>query len=110
MTITLTESAAKEIKRVLEDQEFPEGTFVRIGIAAGGCSGFEYRLGFDQSFNEGEDLANEQQGIKLVTDRKSELYLDGTTVDFYEGLEKRGFTFNNPNVQKSCGCGNSFSA
>ncbi|MCA9101539.1 MAG: iron-sulfur cluster assembly accessory protein [Pirellulales bacterium] len=110
MSITLTETAAKEIKRILDEQKFEEGTVLRVGVAGGGCSGFQYSLGFANDFNPAADAKTEQHGVTVVVDKKSDLYLDGTSVDFYEGLDKRGFTFNNPNAVKSCGCGSSFSA
>ena len=108
--ITVTEKAVGEIQRVMNDQKFTEGTFLRIGISAGGCSGFQYSLGFDDKFDAAKDHETVQHGLKVVVDKKSDLYLEGTKLDFYEGLEKRGFTFDNPNVVKSCGCGSSFSA
>ena len=110
MAVTLTETAAQEIKRVMEQQNMAEGTCVRIGLAGGGCGGFQYAFGFDDKTDEAADTVNEQHGVKVAVDKKSELFLDGTTVDFYEGLEKRGFTFDNPNAKNSCGCGSSFSA
>ncbi|MDA0834266.1 MAG: iron-sulfur cluster assembly accessory protein [Planctomycetota bacterium] len=110
MTVKLTEKAVGEIKRVIQEQNMPEGTMLRVGVAGGGCSGFQYSLGFDQSSDETKDFVTEQHGIQVAVDKKSGLYLDGTVVDFYEGLDKRGFTFENPNAVKSCGCGSSFSA
>lgn len=107
--VTVTEKAVGEIKRVISEQNMPEGTVLRIAVAGGGCSGFQYKLGFDESTDTSKDHVHEQHGIKVAVDKKSDLYLDGTTVDFYDGLEKRGFTFDNPNVTKSCGCGSSFS-
>ncbi|MFN5528978.1 MAG: HesB/IscA family protein, partial [Planctomycetaceae bacterium] len=76
----------------------------------GGCSGFQYSLGFDEAANPEKDVVEEHHGIRVAVDKKSELFLDGTVLDYYDGLEKRGFTFNNPNAVKSCGCGSSFSA
>lgn len=110
MSVTITETAAKEIQRVISEQSMPENTVLRIGVAGGGCSGFQYALGFDDKTDSAKDKVVEQHGIQVAVDKKSELYLDGTTIDFYEGLEKRGFTFENPNAVKSCGCGSSFSA
>lgn len=110
MSVKLTEKAVSEIKRVIQEQNMPEGTMLRVGVAGGGCSGFQYSLGFDQSTDESKDLVSEQHGIQVAVDKRSGLYLDGTTIDFYEGLDKRGFTFENPNAVKSCGCGSSFSA
>lgn len=110
MAVTITEKAAKEIQRVITEQKMPAETVLRVGVAGGGCSGFQYSLGFDNQADAAQDSVSEQHGIRVAVDRKSELFLDGTTVDFYEGLEKRGFTFENPNAVKSCGCGSSFSA
>lgn len=113
MSVIVTEKAAKEFKRVIEDQKASlEGTVLRIGISAGGCSGYEYKLGIGSvtDVDQSKELLSEQHGIKVAVDKRSALHLDGTTLDFFDGLEKRGFTFNNPNVTKSCGCGNSFSA
>lgn len=110
MALALSERAAAEVKRILEEQSFGAETVLRVGVSGGGCSGFQYSLGFDQTFDEKTDTTYEQHGVKVVVDRKSSLFLDGTTVDFYEGLDKRGFTFNNPNAVKTCGCGSSFQA
>ena len=110
MAVTLTEKAAVEVRRVIDEQKFEDEMFLRIGVAGGGCSGFSYSLGFDKQFNEQMDTKYEYHGVNVVVDKKSALYLDGTTVDWYDGLEKRGFTFDNPNAVKSCGCGSSFQA
>jgi iron-sulfur cluster assembly protein len=108
MAITLTERAAEEVRRTQTDQAPGTETFLRIGVAAGGCSGFSYDLFFDEKFNEEVDTKSEQHGITVVVDSKSALYLDGTTLDYLEDLNRRGFFFDNPNAQKSCGCGSSF--
>jgi len=110
MSVKVTEKAVGEIKRVITEQNMGETTGLRIGVAGGGCSGFQYALGFDEKVDQVNDLVTEQHGIRVIVDKKSDLFLDGTTIDFYEGLEKRGFTFDNPNAVKSCGCGSSFSA
>ncbi|HEY5314789.1 MAG TPA: iron-sulfur cluster assembly accessory protein [Pirellulales bacterium] len=110
MAVVLSEKAAGEVKRIMQDQKLDEGMLLRVGVAGGGCSGFQYSLGFDKEFDEKLDSKYECHGVSMVVDKKSALYLDGTTVDFYDGLEKRGFTFENPNAVKSCGCGSSFSA
>lgn len=110
MTVTLTERAVQEVKRVMDEQKYEEGTCLRIGVRGGGCSGFNYAFGFDTNYDENADDSFEAHGIKVVVDRKSALFLEGTTVDFYEGLERRGFTFENPNAVKTCGCGSSFQA
>ena len=110
MSITLTERAAQEIKKILDDQKSEDDTFLRVGVTGGGCSGFSYSLGFSADYDAKADSKEIQHGVTVVVDKKSSLYLDGTAVDFYEGLEKRGFTFENPNAVKSCGCGSSFQA
>jgi iron-sulfur cluster assembly protein len=110
MSVIITENAAQEIKRVITEQEMPESTVLRIGVAGGGCSGFQYKLGFDEKSDASQDHMSEYHGVQVAVDKKSALFLDGTTIDFYQGLEKRGFTFDNPNAVKSCGCGSSFSA
>lgn len=110
MAVTLTERAAGEVKRIIEEQKFEDEMVLRVGVTGGGCSGFSYALGFDKTYDDKADSKYDCHGVSLVVDRKSALYLDGTTVDFYEGLDKRGFTFENPNAVKSCGCGSSFQA
>ena len=107
MGVTLSEKAASEVKKIITDQNLPEGTVLRVGVQGGGCSGFSYSLNFDTSTSE-RDRIVDIHGVKLAVDKKFDPYLDGTVVDFYDGLEKRGFVFNNPNVVKSCGCGSSF--
>ena len=110
MAVVITERAAAEVKRILEEQKADEATSLRVGVAGGGCSGFSYSLGLDTSFDEKVDSRREFHGISVVVDKKSALFLDGTTIDFYDGIDKRGFTFDNPNAVKSCGCGQSFQA
>jgi iron-sulfur cluster assembly protein len=110
MSIILSERAASEVKKVLQEQTPAENTLLRVRVVGGGCSGFSYDLRFDNTFDEKVDSKYEQHGVTVVIDKKSALYLDGTTVDYYDGLEKRGFTFDNPNAKKTCGCGSSFQA
>jgi iron-sulfur cluster assembly protein len=110
MAVILTEKAANEVKRIMADQKIESDTVLRVGVTGGGCSGFSYALGFDRKYDEKADAKYEYHGVPLVVDKKSALYLDGTTIDFYEGLEARGFKFDNPNAVKSCGCGSSFQA
>jgi iron-sulfur cluster assembly protein len=107
MPVSLSEKAAQEVKKILTEQNLPEGTVLRIGVKGGGCSGFSYSLDFDTNTSE-KDRIVELHGVKMAVEKKFDPYLDGTVVDFYDGLEKRGFVFNNPNVVKSCGCGSSF--
>jgi iron-sulfur cluster assembly protein len=109
MAVKLTERAAKEFKNFCDEQKL-EGTVLRVGVVGGGCSGFSYDLKPDKTFDDKVDAKYDYHGVTLVVDKKSALYLDGTVIDFYEGLDKRGFTFENPNAVKSCGCGSSFQA
>lgn len=107
MPVTLSEKAAREVKKIMTEQNMPEGTVLRVGVQGGGCSGFAYSLNFDTETSE-KDRVADFEGVKLAVEKKFDPYLDGTVIDFYDGLEKRGFVFNNPNVVKSCGCGSSF--
>ena len=108
MAIMLTEKAKDKVKEILLDQ--PE-TFagLRIQVVGGGCSGFQYRMGFDKNYNDQNDSIFEFDGLKVFIDKSSLLYMDGSEVDYIEGLHGAGFKFNNPNVSGSCGCGSSFS-
>ena len=101
MSVMLTEKAASEVKKIIVDQQLTPETVLRVGVAGGGCSGFSYSLGFDTQVDPAADTIKEQHGIKIVVDKKSDLFLDGTTLDFHEGIDKRGFTFINPNAKKS---------
>lgn len=107
MAITLTQSAADEIKQIIDSQDLDEGTFLRMGVAGGGCSGLQYSLGFDTEWDPAVDTSFEQHGIKLVTMKKFALHLDGTTIDFKDGPMGRGFSIDNPNYASGgCpGCG-----
>ena len=104
--ITVTQNAAAEAKRLLEKQGKPD-LGLRVGVQGGGCSGLSYKLGFDQE-RPGDNI-QQIEGVKILVDPKSYLYLDGTTLDFVDGLEGRGFKFLNPQAKKTCGCGESFS-
>jgi iron-sulfur cluster assembly protein len=105
--IKITPKAIKEVKKIQEENNIPENFGLRVGVQGGGCSGLKYSLGFDGEQKEG-DTVIEQQGIKLLVDGKSLFYLSGTELDFTDGLNGRGFIFNNPNATKTCGCGESF--
>jgi iron-sulfur cluster assembly protein len=108
--IAITERAAKEVQRVIEENEFdPDATWVRIGAKGGGCSGLTYVLDFDQTGPTEFDLTYEQHGVRLVIDKKSSFFMTGTELDFNDGLLDRGFVFRNPAATGSCGCGTSFS-
>jgi iron-sulfur cluster assembly protein len=110
MGIKLTERAAAEVQRVKDEQKLEPEMFLRIGVAGGGCSGFNYTMGFDSSFDAKLDTKTSWHGVEVVVDKKSSLLLDGATVDWFESIERRGFTFDNPNAVKTCGCGHSFQA
>jgi iron-sulfur cluster assembly protein len=106
--ITVTEKAVSEVKRIIADQGLAPGTFLRLGVSGGGCSGFSYVLGFDTEHKEG-DLEAEFGGLKVILSSDAVPYLDSTVVDFNDGVMNRGFVFNNPNATGTCGCGSSFS-
>lgn len=109
MSVTLTEKAASEVKKFIAEGGYGEDAMLRVAVVGGGCSGLNYSLNVATEFDEANDTRIEQHGVTLVVDRKSALFLDGTSVDYYDGLEQRGFQFLNPNAKRSCGCGNSFS-
>lgn len=108
--ITLTETAAREIRHIVEQQELDASKVrLRVGVKGGGCSGFSYILDLTENQKD-TDEAWEQHGITVICDPKSLLYLNGTVVDFKDEIMGRGFVFSNPNATSSCGCGSSFSA
>ena len=106
--IAITERARKEVRRIISEQNLPPETALRVGVKGGGCSGFSYTLGFDDQIAENDQI-EEVEGVKVVCDPKSFLYLSGTEIDFEDNLMGRGFKFGNPNASKTCGCGESFS-
>jgi len=107
--IKISEKAAKEIRRIMSENKVPENYGLRVGVKGGGCSGLTYTLGFDAEANEGDTIIDQEE-IKLFVNGKSLFYLSGTILDFSDGLNGKGFIFNNPNATKTCGCGESFSA
>jgi iron-sulfur cluster assembly protein len=106
--ISITPTALVEVKKILTDKSVPAEYGLRIGVQGGGCSGLSYMLGFDKK----KDADNEYSfdGVKVIIDKKHAMYILGMEVDFQDGLNSRGFVFNNPNATKTCGCGSSFSA
>lgn len=106
--ITVTENAKNHAIELMREENRPEGTFIRVGVEGGGCSGLSYKLEFDNQMKDG-DQTFEDKGIKIVVDRKSFLYLVGTELEYTGGLNGKGFVFNNPNASRTCGCGESFS-
>lgn len=108
MSILLTDRAIEEIKKVRDEQKLPVETPLRLGVKGGGCSGFSYFMGFEPNVRD-DDQSIQMDGIKVVVDSKSLLYLNGVELDFNEDVLNRGFVFKNPNAKSSCGCGHSFS-
>jgi len=104
--ISFTEGALKEIKKLSEQPNFEPGMALRVGVKGGGCSGLSYVLGFDHQ--EKDDSVYEIQGIKVFMNKAHGMYLAGMQIDFPQGLDARGFVFENPNASDSCGCGTSF--
>lgn len=105
--IILTEKAAAEITKIKGANNIPDTHALRLGVKGGGCSGLTYVLAFDDKQTE-KDIVLQKHGVTIFVDQKSMFYLSGTTLDFSDGLNGRGFVFNNPQAVKSCGCGNSF--
>lgn len=105
--ITVTDSAKRQAIRLMED-DGKEGFFIRVGVEGGGCSGLMYQLTFDNERKE-DDSSFMDNDIEVVVDKKSYLYLLGTVLDFSGGLNGKGFVFQNPNADRTCGCGESFS-
>jgi iron-sulfur cluster assembly protein len=111
MAIALSESAAKEIKDIIKQQNLPEATTrLRVGVKGGGCSGFSYMLDLTEEPKGEMDEELEVHGVKILCDMKSYLYLNGVEIDFKDEVMGRGFVFKNPNATSTCGCGSSFSA
>ncbi len=106
--VKLSENAVKQIKQV-QASDNKAGYALRVAVSGGGCSGMSYKLDFVNETTE-KDKIFEQEGVRVVVDGKSFLYVNGLELDFEGGLNGKGFVFNNPNAKKSCGCGNSFSA
>ncbi|MDH3425448.1 MAG: iron-sulfur cluster assembly accessory protein [Acidimicrobiia bacterium] len=104
--ITLTPPAIDKVRELIDAEE--DAQALRLGVKAGGCSGFQYEMFFDSKFDELEDFVKDFDGVKVVIDRQSAEMIQGTEVDFVDGLQGAGFKISNPNVSHSCGCGNSF--
>ena len=106
--IKLTEGALRELKRIKTEQGIPDDHGLRIGVKGGGCAGFSYILGFD--LPKENDQVHEIEGLKVFMQKAHGIYLIGMEIDWVDGLNNRGFSFNNPNADDTCGCGTSFSA
>ncbi len=114
MPITVTEKAASEVKRIIAEQRESGGltdeqVYLRMRVVGGGCSGFQHKLDLDLNVNPKLDEVLEQNGIPVVVDKRSLMYLENATVDFHDDLNRRGFSITNPNAKSTCGCGSSFS-
>ena len=105
--VTFTEGAVKEMQKLKDQQEIGDDFGLRVGVEGGGCSGMNYILGFDQK--KDGDQEYDIEGIKVYMHKAHGMYLVGMQIDFQDGLNARGFTFNNPNAASTCGCGTSFS-
>lgn len=106
--IQLTEGAIFQLKRIMKEQNIPSDHGLRVGVKGGGCSGFSYVLGFDLKSDKDQEF--EIDGLNVYVEKAHSLYLIGMEIDWVDGLENRGFIFNNPNATDTCGCGTSFSA
>jgi iron-sulfur cluster assembly protein len=106
--IKVSDTARRRLESLLsESGKVLENTYIRVGVDSGGCSGLSYKLDFDSEIKESDKLF-EDQDVKIVVDKKSFLYLIGTTLEYSGGLNGKGFSFNNPNASRTCGCGESF--
>jgi len=106
--ITVSETAKTQVQSLLKAEGKASDAFIRVGVKGGGCSGLSYDLSFDTELTD-EDKVFEDKGVRIVVNKKSFLYLVGTELDYSGGLNGSGFTFNNPNANRTCGCGESFS-
>jgi iron-sulfur cluster assembly accessory protein len=106
--LQLTPVAVTKVKEILL-QQTPAPTGLRVAVVGGGCSGFSYHMAFENQVNQDSDNVYDFDGLQVLVDQMSEMYLDGVSIDYIESLEGSGFKFNNPNVKSTCGCGSSFS-
>jgi len=107
--VNVSDTAASQLQSIfLEENKVPKDNYVRVGVKSGGCSGLSYLLDFEDKSSEGDKVV-ESNGINLLIDKKSLLYLIGTTLEYSSGLNGKGFHWSNPNASRSCGCGESFS-
>lgn len=104
--VSFTEGAIIEVKRLMDEPDFEQGQYLRVGVKGGGCSGMTYVLGFDNK--EDDDTTYDIEGIPVIMKDAHGIYLHGIEIDFQKGLNARGFVFNNPNASSTCGCGTSF--
>lgn len=105
-TVSLTERAAKQVRKIMAEEDPENNLYLRVAVEGGGCSGLSYKLGLDHKTDEDEII--ESQGLEILIDPRHMMYLEGILIDYPDGLDARGFTFDNPNASESCGCGSSF--
>ena len=105
--ITVSESAKQKLTALMKEENATTESYVRVGVESGGCSGLSYKMTFDTKLSA-DDKVFEDKGVKLVVDKKSFLYLVGTELEYSGGLNGKGFSFNNPNANRTCSCGESF--
>lgn len=106
--ITLTDDAAKKVDELIKQEDDFDALALRVAVRPGGCSGYSYEMFFDSDFAD-DDTTAEFSGVKVVVDASSAMLLEGATLDYKDGLQETGFAINNPNAQRTCGCGQSFS-
>ncbi len=104
--VILTERAARQVREIKKKESLDENLYLRVAVEGGGCSGLSYKLGFD--IKTDEDKVVKSQGMEIIINPKHMMYLEGIEIDYPDGLDARGFTFDNPNASESCGCGSSF--
>jgi|SRR5699024_1574354 len=104
--VQLTERAAKQVQKIIQQEQFQDTLYLRVAVEGGGCSGLSYKLGFDHKTED--DRLLESHDVELVVDTKHIMYLQGIVIDYPDGLDARGFIFDNPNASETCGCGSSF--
>jgi iron-sulfur cluster assembly protein len=105
--ISVSESAKEKLQTLMSEGNVKEGSYLRVGVEGGGCSGLSYKMDFDAQMLDGDQLF-EDRNVKILVDKKSFLYLVGTVLEYSGGLNGKGFSFNNPNASRTCGCGESF--
>lgn len=105
--VTLTERASKQVRAIIEKEGLDDNLFLRVAVEGGGCSGLSYKLGLD--YRTEDDVVFENYGVEVIVASKHLMYLEGIEIDYPDGLDARGFTFDNPNSVEDCGCGTSFS-
>lgn len=105
-TVSLTKRAADQVRKIISEEDLEDNLYLRVAVEGGGCSGLSYKLGLDHKTKDDEII--ESQGIEILVDPRHMMYLEGISIDYPDGLDARGFTFDNPNASESCGCGSSF--